>query len=57
MNVVKLLIKSAVVSTVNIYRKEKIDDHYKAWVNRFGKNMELLDRMLERIQNICKNHA
>jgi len=57
MNVVKLLIQSVVKSTVTVFRKDKIENHYKAWVSRFGKNIELLDRILYRIQHIFKNHA
>jgi hypothetical protein len=29
---------------------------YKAWVDHYGSNIELLDRLLDKIMNICKAH-
>lgn len=29
---------------------------YRVWVEKFGKNIDLLDRSLQKIQNICKYH-
>jgi len=27
-----------------------------AWVSKFGKNIELMDRVVDRISSICRNH-
>lgn len=43
-------------TVVQIARKDKLHDHYLAWVSKFGKNLELMDRVMDRIQGICRNH-
>lgn len=36
--------------------KDRRGDLYNVWVEKFGKNIELLDRSLDKMQNICKSH-
>lgn len=56
MKLVQLLIQNAVKTVVQITKNDKLQNHYAAWVSKFGKNLELLDRVTDRIQNICRNH-
>jgi len=37
--------------------RDKKADHYKIWVEKFGKNIDLLDKLLDKIQNIIRFHS
>jgi len=48
----KLLVQNAIGSAVKFNNKDARDkkaDHYKIWVEKFGKNIDLLDKLLDKI--------
>jgi hypothetical protein len=42
---------------LKVHNKDKQAEHYRIWVEKFGTNICLLDKMLDKIQNICKAHS
>lgn len=36
--------------------KDRRQDLYRVWVEKFGRNIELLDKSLEKMMNICRAH-
>ena len=53
----KLLIQNTIGSAIKLNNKDTRDkkaDHYRVWVEKFGKNIDLLDKLLDKIQNIIK---
>jgi len=50
------MVASAIKINVRVNNKDKRAEHYRVWVEKFGKNIGVLDKMLDKIQNICKFH-
>lgn len=43
------LVANAIKINARVHNKDKRAEHYRVWVEKFGKNIDLLDRILEKI--------
>lgn len=50
------MVANAIKINARVSNKDRRAEHYRVWVEKFGQNIGLVDKMLDKIQNICKFH-